>query len=368
MGTKWPQTIEVFAATDSILAMNTHFPSVVCGLILFFAAVCSAQGDSLRLHDTDQKRTGSLVAFYRSGILWQEAGSSSKVFFPWKDVAQIGVAEARSIAFGSQGEKVVGKPALSSGDVLSIEGTLLGSVKLSFVDLPPRPKPSAPPAVQTPLKPSDWKGRVAVGTTLAAGNRDVLSGKIDALLERDFRYDHIEFRLSAIYGKANGVLSNNSQSVGSRYKHFFQDDLYGFAGLEFSRDPVKDLSLRGLLNLGAGWTLWDGGKDRKLSLEAGVGFRHENIGNETRNDGTARVAVFFSEVLFSDVTLKQKVEGIIPVVDFAAWLGRMETTISVPLSENWSFRTHFKLDYQAQPAIGKDPLDFLATTGLEYRF
>jgi putative salt-induced outer membrane protein YdiY len=350
--------------------MNTFCkPSVVC-LLLLLLPLTQAQTDTLRLRDETSKKGGTVLALHAEGVTWMEMTAKARTTHSWDDVTELEFGTARSIAFGAAQEQVVGRVVRYSDGVLYIEGTLLGSLELRASDLPPRPV--APPVKiqepKTPLKLTDWKGRLAVGSTLAAGNRDVLSGTLEALLEKDFRYDHFEVKLSAIYGQANSVVSNNSQTVSSRYKHFFSEDLYGFIGAELSRDPLKSLEIRGLLNIGLGWPLWNDGNGRSLNLEAGVGSRYESFGDESRNDGTARLAVYWNEVLFDDVTLKQKLEGIVPVGDYASWLGRSETVVSVPMNDSWSFRTSLKLEYQAVPAAGKDPFDALATTGLEFRF
>ncbi len=355
---------------DSILAMKTCNLLIPVFLAFSLIAAASAQTDRLLLRDAVKSQLGSVQGLHAEGVLWLDPTTGHIASHAWGTIASLVSDTVRSIAFGKGKEQVVGRLAGVVDGVLRIEGTLLGTIQLRVADLPPRPAPAAvpPSTIKTPLEPSDWKGRFAIGSTLAAGNRDVLSGTIDVLCQKDFRYDHFEVKLSAIYGKANSVVSNNSQTLGSRYKHFLGEDSYGFVGVEFSRDPVKSLEMRGLLNLGVGWSLWDGGKGQSLDIEAGAGFRYENLSDETRSDGTARVALFWKDLLFEDVSLSQKLEGIVPVGDFASWLGRSETVVSVPLNDSWSFRTSLKLDYQAVPAAGKDPFDVLATTGVEFRF
>ncbi|MCA9323224.1 MAG: DUF481 domain-containing protein, partial [Planctomycetes bacterium] len=190
------------------------------------------------------------------------------------------------------------------------------------------------------------------------------------LIHRDWKNDHVEFRGFATYGTSEGEVNRDSQLLGGLWRHFYQPEFYSYASLEMSRDEVQDRSFRGLFNVGAGYILWQESDLELFSIEGGLGYRVEVYSGvtATRHDATARLAALYKDLLFEDVQFTQSAEIIFPVTDVNSFIARSESLLAIPLNEAWAFRFGLRLEWNNDPAAGRDELDVLATTGLEYKF
>ena len=263
-----------------------------------------------------------------------------------------------------------------------VDAEVIGRVTIPRGALPvaptlPKPEATSSGGVasakeKTPLEPTDWNGHVALGVSNTSGNTETFLATLDALLQKDWTHDHLEFRAHAAYGTAEGDETVNNQSLGAWWRHYYDENLYSYASLEFQRDVLADLDLRVLANVGVGYRAWIGDDPKKQSLdfEGGIGYRYESFsGTEgDRHDATVRGALIYKDIFFDDVEFSQLLEVFFPLTDPGSWLGRSETVASIPLSESWFFRAALRLEYAARPASGREPLDTFTSVGLEYRF
>ncbi len=320
---------------------------------------------------------GKPVGAYRSVLRIVTADGLHRDL-PWSDLSSVRGGPV-PLALG-EGEAL--QVALTGivGGQLQVRHAILGALSLPLAALPqapPLPEPTKEAGddelakeVQAALEPKPWNGHVTLGASLSAGNSDVFTATLDALLQRDWENDHLEFRAFAVYGTAEGEVNQNSQLFGALWRHFYDPDFYAYLSTEASRDEIQDRKFRGLVNVGAGIVLWKDSDKELFSLEGGVGYRLETFtGNTpTRNDVTGRAAALYKNVFLDDVEFTQTAEVIVPFTDPNSFIGRSESILSVPISESWSFRTSLRLEYNNDPANGRDNLDILTTLGLEYSF
>ena len=314
--------------------------------------------------------SGLLFGLYRTGVRFDDA--SGPVDHPWASVRTLRTEGSVTIAYGD-GNRLVGRVRdVELGAWIRVDAAVIGEVRIPVASLPAPPAlaQEVPEVEPTPLEATGWNGRVALGASLAAGNSDVFTSSLDALLQRDWTHDHLEFRLFAAYGTSEGQKNVDNQLLGTLWRHYYRPEFYSYLGVEAGRDDVQDVQLRLLANVGAGWTPWKVGDHRRLDLEAGLGYRMESFtGSEpTRYDLTFRGALVFKDVWFDDVRFTQTAEFIFPVTDPGAHLTRAESSLVVPIAGAWSFRTSLRLQYQGRPADDRRALDLLATIGLEYEF
>ena len=354
------------------LAPSRLFPLVLLALTTGLGAqtVEAALADGTTLH-------GKPVGAYRL-VLRIETANGIHRDLPWENLASVSGGPV-SLGLG-EGEAIqVTLEGVAAGR-LQVRHALLGSLTVPLAALPQAPPLPAPTQaagddelakeVQAALEPKPWNGHVSLGASLSAGNSDVFTATLDALLQRDWENDHLEFRAFAVYGTAEGEVNQNSQLVGALWRHFYDPDFYAYISTEASRDEIQDRKFRGLVNVGAGIVLWKDSDKELFSLEGGVGYRLETFtGNTpTRNDVTGRAAALYKDIFFDDVEFTQTAELIVPFTDPNSFIGRSESILSVPISESWSFRTSLRLEYNNDPAGGRDNLDILTTLGLEYSF
>ena len=232
---------------------------LVLALVAWFCTAAAAQ--DVVVGPGGAQTTGRMTGVFASGLRMEAAGGAI-VDLPWRDIASVGGATPVTIAFGS-GSQVVGRVVgvEASGTVAVVDADVLGLIRIPVATLAPAPEP--PPVASGPegaagskksiLEPTEWNGKVSLTGSAAAGNRDVFTALFQALVQRDFRQDHLEFGALAVYGKSEGDLVNDAQRVSALWRHYYSEDFYAYASLEAGRDSIQDIALELFANVGAGW-------------------------------------------------------------------------------------------------------------------
>lgn len=336
------------------------------------AANLAAQNDSVFLGNGSTK-VGKIIAIAAEGVRFQENGAAESELVIWPNVVTLKSEGAVEIPLAT-GEKVIGKIAgVEQGVGVTVEGTSFGTVRVPMAgliaDKPPE-KTDKPPEKKTLLTPKEWYGHVALSASLATGNSDVFQAILDVEAGRIWEENELLLKLRAVYGESNGSKDTDAQTIVGRFAHHYNEDLYSYAQLELGRDDIKNIELRLLPNIGAGYKVYYEDDDHLFSLEGGIGMRYESFtdGTESRTEPTVRAAAIFHEVFFDDIKFRETAEIIVPVTEPGAFLARSETVVSVPVSLSWSVRATLLLEYQADPPSNRKALDTLATIGLEYKF
>lgn len=185
-------------------------------------------------------------------------------------------------------------------------------------EVPATPPPAAPaqPAYVPPLQlePSGrWAGDFGAGLTLSSGNTDGQAFN----LTLDTTYTRTEDKLS-LFGnylesrartETDGVVTTSITArrwrAGTRYDRDITEREFGFVGLEFSHDRVRDLDLRTLVSTGLGRHVY---KDAELTWDvyAGLSWREDYYrGEGVEIDGALRKHYTTTETLFGQESAHQ---------------------------------------------------------------
>lgn len=178
------------------------------------------------------------------------------------------------------------------------------------------PTPPVRPAYVPPLQletSGRWAGDFGAGVTLSAGNTDGQSFN----LSLDTTYTRPEDKLS-LFGnylesrartETDGVVTTTITArrwrAGTRYDRDITEREFGFVGLEFSHDRVRDLDLRTLVSTGLGRHLY---KDAELSWDAyaGLSWREDYYrGEGVEINGVQRTHYTTTETLFGQESTHQ---------------------------------------------------------------
>ncbi|MCZ8251657.1 MAG: DUF481 domain-containing protein [Hylemonella sp.] len=178
------------------------------------------------------------------------------------------------------------------------------------------PAPPVQPAYVPPLQLEPggrWAGDFGAGLTLSSGNTDGQAFN----LTLDTTYTRTEDKLS-LFGnflesrartETDGVVTTSVTArrwrAGTRYDRDITEREFGFVGLEFSHDRVRDLDLRTLVSTGLGRHVY---KDAELTWDvyAGLSWREDYYrGEGVEIDGALRKHYTTTETLFGQESAHQ---------------------------------------------------------------
>ena len=338
-------------------------------LLFSLAAAATSRAQDVQVVRADGSIVrGENAGLFKDRIRVKTSTGVEDVF--WRDVIVLGSEKPVTLEFVG-GERVLGRlTGLVDDAFLGIESALLGPLRAPVGALPTFVGEATSKPAKSLLEPKDWSGHLALASTFAFGNRDILTALMDVDAERTWPEDRLKFRLRGVYGRSSSEDQSDAQDLTGRFEHRYDASLFAYASTEAGRDAVRDIELRTFVNVGAGLELWKISENELFSIEGGFGARYESFLNDTesRVDPTARVGVIWRDVLFDDVNFAQTAEAVVPLTRPGSFLARFESTFTVPLSLEWSVRSTLRVEYQGEPTGGKEPVDVLATIGLEFRF
>ena len=215
----------------------------------------------------------------------------------------------------------------------------------------------------------EWTARVNLGTSKSSGNTDNASLNIDAEAVGRGEKDRItlltEFNLEATDGEET---ADNQRLVG-QYDRFISEQWFAYLQGSAERDKFQDLNLRTTIGPGAGRQIIDTEKT-SLSVEFGPTFVNEDFGTALdREFLTGRWAVKFDMFVFDGFAqLFHSHEGLINLEDTGDILIRTRQGARIPLRSDLNMAAQVNLDYDAEPAPGRDTMDTKYILSLGYRF
>jgi len=212
------------------------------------------------------------------------------------------------------------------------------------------------------------KGIVNLAVELKEGNTN--SDEFDLEGNFELRRQHDRFRLAGEFefDKAAGVISKNKQWLVGNWDYFPEDDArWGFnakrwyygltASLE--RDELADLRLRAVFGPHVGYQFFES-KAMNLLLEGGPAYTHEDFTDDDsdRNYGAAAWSLNFDRYLFDEFTqFYHKQTGLLEIGGNNKLVHKSWTGFRFPLVGGFIASAEIKLDYDGEPAEGKDELD-----------
>ncbi len=347
-------------------------------LVMGLSLALIAQGDTVWLASGGVAE-GRITLVDGAGVVVRDGSGGSRTI-AWSDVTQVrsttpvtltllngdrvtgtidGIVDGRlQLLFGSEGWMRVGP-------------NQLGTPTAAVAEAAPAPEkaPEKPP-VTTPLEPTDWKGKIALSSSIRSGNVDSLLVAFHAEAQRNWEEDKLLAILDAIYGDTEGERTAESLAARLRYEHFFNRTFYFYAQADGLHDEIQSIDLRVILGVGIGDMLWKVDDDRFWSVEAGISGIYESYTTDEDSElsPAVRLATQYRNILFDALKFEQLLEVLFPLNDFGRWIGRSLTVLSIPVSESMRLRASLELNYQADPPGDTDNLDILSLIGLEYSF
>lgn len=232
-----------------------------------------------------------------------------------------------------------------------------------------------------------WSGDVSAALTSQTGTTDTFSGSFDAKGDRKSEKNEFGIRFNAVYGTSREKGNDkddtiqDSQALTGNWKRNIHERFFWETGSEVSRDSTQDRKVRARLATGPGYRVWrsdDEGTDF-FDLFAGLGYRFEmydgNTGaTKSENGITDHLADVVAGFEYKNRLFDDKIEythtgsASVPANKPSAYILRSEILIGVPLTEAWSFRTGFLIEYVAEVPNETNSTTTRTTVGLGYKF
>lgn len=249
------------------------------------------------------------------------------------------------------------------------------------------PAPPVQPAYVPPLQletAGRWAGDFGAGLTLSSGNTDGQAFN----LTLDTTYTRPEDKLS-LFGnylesrartETDGVVTTSITArrwrAGTRYDRNITEQEFGFVGLEFSHDRVRDLDLRTLVSTGLGRHIY---KDAELiwDVYAGLSWREDYYrGEGVEIDGVLRKHYTTTETLFGQESTHQFAGSTRFTQKFVLYPGllkgqgvraTLDAGLLVDINKTLSLSVKLQSRYDSQSPPPAEKYDLSLITGLSVK-
>jgi putative salt-induced outer membrane protein YdiY len=157
----------------------------------------------------------------------------------------------------------------------NIVSVAVPGVELAVAESPGQaPAEKAPEPAPEEEAPKKWSGTLSAGSTWQKGATDTFDATAGATIVREWPDDTLTFKLEAAYGEVESD-KNTQRALGElKWRHYWTERFYSYWLGGAEHDAGRQLDLRLRTNLGVGKEFINNER-RKLSLEAGLGYRRE---------------------------------------------------------------------------------------------
>lgn len=211
-----------------------------------------------------------------------------------------------------------------------------------------------------------WKGHADLGGAFTQGNSDTSALRFDT--EAIARTKHNRLTLG---GNVNRAKSGDEQtefnSKGyTQLDHFVSKKWFVYGNGSLEHDRFRDIRLRSSVGVGSGYQLYEQ-SDLNLSVEAGVNSINVDYDEaEDENYPSGRWALKYDQLLFSKVRFFHQHEVLVSLENSADTLVFTKTGLRVPIAENLDASTELNIDYDNEPAEGREKTDKTLLFSLGY--
>lgn len=230
------------------------------------------------------------------------------------------------------------------------------------------------PPVLFPFEPTPWQGGLGFNLNLSSDKNTTSVVSLTATLDRVWPRNEFD----AAFGFTNDFDSTRETDEESRfignfrteYRHHFNANWQYFISNLVRRDDNDAIDIRTNLYTGPGVNIWRAGPDRSFDMQLGFGIRYEESNRRTDDLDfpVLQYRIRYKNILFENLKLRQFFTFELPVGDTEDYYLESLTTLSVPLSQGWSFDNSVNLRYSAIPTLDNPNFRVKLQTGLRYQF
>ncbi|BBC72739.1 membrane protein [Altererythrobacter sp. B11] len=220
-----------------------------------------------------------------------------------------------------------------------------------------------------------WSGKGQVGAFRNTGNSDNVGVSLALAIERTgIDWQH-RFNITADYQRSNGVTSREQYLASYEPRYQINSRLFSYALAQFERDRFQGFSSRYSLSGGLGYKLFDS-RALQLSVKAGPSWRGVNYTEGTSQSGFGALAGFdFDWKINKNLTFTQDANMVADssgaatlIVDSTSTSVLLTSGLEAKVSDHFSTRLSYTVDYDSNPPDGKLSTDTLTRFTLVYGF
>jgi putative salt-induced outer membrane protein YdiY len=214
----------------------------------------------------------------------------------------------------------------------------------------------------------EWKvsGRINVGASDSSGNTEVtrVYGDAEAIARRGKNRYTLGGRGN--YATDRGTETESNAMAYAKYDRFLTGKWYLYANTSFENDRFKDLQLRTTLGAGTGYQFFDTPRTI-LSLEGGLDYVHTDFYTQPTDEyPAARVSTRFAYWLWQDIMQFFHDNSVYMSLEAEDAFARTQTGLRFPLRNNFLASAQLNLDWDGNPAPGRDSVDQTVILSLGY--
>jgi putative salt-induced outer membrane protein len=223
---------------------------------------------------------------------------------------------------------------------------------------------------------AEWKGKGEAGLVFARGNTDTDSISLKlGMSEEDAQWKNA-LDMAVLYASTSGASTANRYDAAWQTNYKFSERSFAFGGVTYDKDHFSGFSYQASVTTGGGYKVMDSDKV-KLSLQAGVGYRRLETGNDAvpPND-TSGNAIFTAGMDYSNqITASTKAVDKFTLEsgsddtllhNFVGLEVKMSTKMALSVGVDARYNT--SPPAQVPPAVPLKKLDTLTTVNLVYAF
>ena len=328
--------------------------------ILLCLAASGAAADEVRLANGD--RISGELKGKSGGKLLVKTPHAGEVALDWNQVVSITTSRAVDVMLEGATTPTRGtlQPLYGGGALLvAPDGTAREIALKDIAYLNPQPHESGLGATR--------KGHATLAATYTSGN--VESERLYADAEFTARAKRYRYSLSGkLEQREDPVLGDNfAWLAGGNYDRFFDERRFGYGRASLEHDEAKGLDLRTALGAGYGVELLDT-PAASLSVRAGLDYVVEErfIGPAERYPAAGWGIKANWRPRGGKLELFHDQEGFWNLEDTGAVVIRSKSGVRVPLVARVSATAQLNVDWEREPAPGRESTDTTLLLGLDY--
>lgn len=210
-----------------------------------------------------------------------------------------------------------------------------------------------------------WSGRGELGASRSTGNTDMLGVFASLRLAREGLNWRHGIRAEADIQEREGVATKERFLAAYEPHYKISDRLSAYGLVQYERDTAVGFDARYAASGGLGYALVQG-PDLSIDLQGGPAFRHTDFNTGMAEESIGgRAALDARWRLTPTLSLTQNASAIVETQNstIVATTG-LETKLVGALTA----RASYNLQYESDPALGREPLDTLSRVTLVYAF
>jgi putative salt-induced outer membrane protein YdiY len=224
------------------------------------------------------------------------------------------------------------------------------------------------PAAEAEAATPTWDHTIVSSLNLSNGNSDSLLFQLGG--ESKYVNDKHSFNSSAAYAygstktdEGEDDTTRDTSSAKAKYSYAFSEPWFGYFSTDYLQDEIADIDYRVTAGPGGGLNLIKNEK-LTLSVEAGVVYFAERVGETDKNELALRFSQNYTHQLNENAKLWQSLEVLSTADDTDDYLLNAELGVESILSGNLSLRVVLQNRYDNIPAEESEKNDLILTAGI----